>query len=798
MSSCALLPRHVVAAVLGLICISLYGSATTASTPIAAAAPNQLEVKPMAHPFLFFSASDVASLRASASTTRKAQFDRLQAWGKQFAAFEPLATGKLPSNRDVLQVYHENGAAYIFNMSLLYTLTGDPTYLAAARKWFLTFCDYPADTGGNYSVGAYSLAVAAGYDILYPVLSEAERTRARDHLAAIVDRGRKGTETDWWAGLLVHHDHWLPAAGLCIGASAIAAETPGGVERLQFLLDHFRRAIDAVGEDGSWTEGVALANYTWAMATPAFEAIRRTTGQDLFKLSVVRGYLTYRLCQWLPSPTSSPLGDAYIAHHDSDPGGRYNVMGCASSHVLRKLAGELRDGRAQWLAAREEQVDMRNLARGDVPATWASDRNRLQPALHAAGWDFLWYDPTVAPRPPAGDLPDHFVFPNQGLTVLRSGWEPSDVVFTFACAPFGGRRARELVLAGDTQLATNMGHIHVLANAFNLFAGGNYLAIGPSYGMSQSKDESTLTIQGYDQRREPNWDARLVRQDFGKDYAYVAGEAAECYPPRAGVKRWVRHVVWLEPGVFVIGDELAAATGTSGQEIAGEALAPGSSTPPATQPEPNTIWRLDYDPEHGNDVTLDQASGAFRLANADGNLGSLVVQFLSPSKIALAKEIVRQPGSNWIAYAQVRASAGDVFKSSPRANILAVMSVLGKEAEAKKVSAIAVAGRGPGAETGEPGVFGAVVNQGAGSRAVVFVRADSPAPAHQALTIQAVSGGKLTWLLFGLPPDAVFEATSSRQSAAGGAFRHTITVRQGAGAKTSPAGTLEVTSGSAG
>ena len=101
MSSCVLLPRHIVAAVLGLICICLYGSATTASIPIAAAAPNKLEIKAMAHPFLFFSVSDVASLRASTSTTRKAQFDRLQAWGKQFAAFEPLATGKLPGNRDV-------------------------------------------------------------------------------------------------------------------------------------------------------------------------------------------------------------------------------------------------------------------------------------------------------------------------------------------------------------------------------------------------------------------------------------------------------------------------------------------------------------------------------------------------------------------------------------------------------------------------------------------------------------------------------------------------------------------------
>jgi hypothetical protein len=752
------------------------------------ATPRQIEAKPMSHPFLFFSSDDVPRLRESASSTRKPQFDRLQAWGRQFAAFEPLATAKLPDNRDVLQVYHENGAAYIFNMALLYHLTGEAPYLSAARKWLLAFCDYPADTGGNYSVGAYALAVAAGYDMLYPALSKAERIRARDHLAAIVDRGRKGTQTDWWAGLLVHHDHWLPAAGLCVGAAAIAAETPGGRERLQFLLDHFRRAIDAVGDDGSWTEGVGPANYTWCMAAICFDACKRVTGEDLFKLPVVRGYLSYRLCQWLPGPGDSPLGDAYIAHHDSSPGGRYNVMGCASSHVLRKLAAELRDGRAQWLAGREEQVDTRMLtSAAPIPAQWATDRNRLQPALHAVGWDFLWYDPSVAPQPPGKDLPDHFVFPNQGLAVLRSGWEADDVVFTFTCAPMGGRRARELVLAGNKQLTSNMGHIHVLAGAFNLYAGGNYLAVGAGYGMRESNNESTLTIQAYDQRMDPKCDARLLRQEFGKDYAYLSGEAAECYPAEAGVARWVRHVAWLKPDVFVIGDELEQSTKSRDGEIAGKPLGPLTGMPAARKgetPSPQTIWRMDYDPEHGNDATLDEAAGVFRLANADANKGSLQVQFLSPAKMALTKEIVRPPGANWIAFAQVRASAGDIFEASPRANILAVMSVLEKGAKAKIAASVE-----------SDSAFGAVVvDPIGGSRAVVFVRAISPAREGGPLTIRLTASFKLKCLVFGLPPDAAFDVRTSSKHPEGGPFFHTITIRKGAGARTSPAGTLVVTS----
>jgi hypothetical protein len=57
-----------------------------------------------------------------------------------------------------------------------------------------------------------------------------------------------------------------------------------------------------------------------------------------------------------------------------------------------------------------------------------------------------------------------------------------------------------------------------------------------------------------------------------------------------------------------------------------------------------------------------------------------------------------------------------------------------------------------------------------------------------------VGGPTLTCRLFGLPPERAFDVAASRETHGGGAFIHTITVRKGAGTKTTPAGTLVVTS----
>ena len=144
------------------------------------------------HPYLYFTLADVPRLRQAAATTHKAYFEDLKKCADKFVGFDPIPPASLSTNIDTMQVYCENGASYIFDMALTYQLTGDAAYLQAAKKWLLAFGDYPEDINGNYCIGAYALAVASGYDMLYNDLTPAERSQLSQHLAAIVQRGHEG------------------------------------------------------------------------------------------------------------------------------------------------------------------------------------------------------------------------------------------------------------------------------------------------------------------------------------------------------------------------------------------------------------------------------------------------------------------------------------------------------------------------------------------------------------------------------------------------------------------------------
>jgi hypothetical protein len=325
----------------------------------------------------------------------------------------------------------------------------------------------------------------------------------------------------------------------------------------------------------------------------------------------------------------------------------------------------------------------------------------------------------------------------------------------------GGHQGRAEVLAGDARIKANLGHIHALAGAFDLFGQGNHLAVSPGYGMREGRNHSTLSIEDADQRLDPACDANLVCLDFGPDYAYLAGEAADCYPPEVGLRKFRRHVAWLAPDTFVIADDLALAKPSA----AGKA----------------TTWRLDYDTERNN-VSIKPMERSFLVAPKDaGGAGALAVRLLAPSAAEMEKADLKPAGASWIACGQVRASVRDLFKDSPAARFLAVLSVL------SKASAAPPAVR----EVSGPGVIGAVVDSGGKSRAAVFVTAPPQAEGNP-LTFEVPAAGDLACLVFSLPGDSSYEARAAGRRGSGGQITYLVTLRKGPGAKTNSAGTLAV------
>jgi hypothetical protein len=686
----------------------------------------------LTHPYLFFNSGDIASLRTAASTTHKTHFDNLVAWAAKFIGFSPIPPGSLPTDRDVLQVYYENSAPYVINMALLFHLTNDTKYRDAAKNWLLTFITYPTETNGGYFIGAYALAVAGGYDLLYNELSASERTSVRQHIAALLARGQQGTSSDWWAGITLNHDHWLPVAGLGVGAVAIYEEDASAPSQLTHFLNIIKEDIGIVGNDGAWTEGTADWAYAMAMTYIFFDAYKRMSGANLFNDPFTKNGIAYRLYNWLPN-------DTYIYHHDSFENGRYNVMGSASCHLMRKLATEHQDGHAQWLAAREEAQDLEFITQQETPnADWNTNKSSLVPALHCVGWNYLWYDPSVTPQAP-DDLPLYHHFTNQDLVIIRSGWQPKDVVFTFTCAPVGGHSARAAFLGGNTRMLANYGHTHTLANTFNLYINGSYLAVPPCYGQLSSDLHNTLTIEGASQVRHPQHEARIIKNDAQNDYIYLAGDATKCYPSHINLARWYRHVAYLPPNVFVLGDELiASSTSTAGR---------------------TTKWHLDYQPQ--NAPVIDRTNHKLGVRSFTG--ASMIVDFLHPLPLSYESRNL-----NWAAK-QLTASRDNTFGSQRQEQILAVVTAL------ENTSAQAPAAR----YINGPNVMGAVIDGTDQSRAAVFAINDENSQGNLVLEFDILSKTSLTCHVFSLLPNTGYDVLVSSQPGGGGLTLYSLTVQRG-------------------
>lgn len=694
------------------------------------------------HPYLYFSKDDIPVLRHAAATTHKHYFDALKKWADKYAEFDPLRAAELPSNIDIMQIYCENSMSYIVNMSLIYQLTGDQNYLKAAKKWVLEFATYPSEIKGNFCVGAYAIAIASGYDMLYNELDQNDRDRLSTLLAAVIERGKKGTLSDWWAGISLNHDHWLPVTGLGVGALALYYENENAPGWLNYFLDIVKTDMNIVGDDGAWTEGTADWIYAISLPYVLYDVHKRVLGVDMFRLPMVRNGVAYRLYNWISD-------NLYIYHHDSFANGRYNVLGAASSHLLHKMATEYKDGHIQWLAAQDETLDLQDLNENKpVKKDWHISKNSMVPYLQCLGWNFLWYDAKVKPVAP-DNLPLNHYFPNQGLVILRTGWKKSDVVFSFTCAPVGGHNAYKAAAEGNKKMLSNYGHLHAMVNSFDLYAYGTYLAVPTSYGPIESNFQNTLTIEGANQQRSPKFDAGLLKVELKKDYSYMVGDATQCYPSSINLNRWYRHVVFFPPNTFIIGDELKA-----------------SQTSSMNKP---TTWHLNFNPEWTS-ASIDSINQVVRI----NGKSALQANLLHPSKMSFE---IKRVG---FAARQVNASVSNMFSSGKDQQILAVLSAL-ETGDTKAPESRLIKGEN---------TIGAVVDNGKTSRAAIFCINNTGGMDSFNRSFDLTAHSHTTCYLFSFQPDTSYDVAISSKPGNIGLNSFHITVQRGKKYRTNSEGTM--------
>jgi hypothetical protein len=232
--------------------------------------------------------------------------------------------------------------------------------------------------------------------------------------------------------------------------------------------------------------------------------------------------------------------------------------------VLYRLASLYRIGEAQWLANHFE-------ATGE----WEREGREglVKPGLLPEAWlDFVWFDPTVEPKP-VPEMAETAVFPDMGLVTTRSSWQEDATYLAFKCGTPNGARGWHVGQAIDRQngwKTITASHEHPDENSFILMRGGDYLSVDPGYSKDKlTRNHSTILVDGQGQYNEGGynsfagldqaWGGRLEDWFNANGLTYACGEAAGAYQPDLQLSQFKRQIVLADADLVLICDDLQSA-----------------------------------------------------------------------------------------------------------------------------------------------------------------------------------------------------------------------------------------------
>lgn len=445
------------------------------------------------------------------------------------------------------QLYQREVGNAIPNLALTYLLTGERKYLDAARAWMLASAGYPTwglgETDGlDLAAGHQLYGLALAYDWLYHELDREALATVR---ACLERRGRRMYERVlngqvWWHDAYLQNHLWVNMTGLAAAGMALFGEVAGVDGWMLLPLEKARVTMASLGPDGASHEGVPYWSYGLEYLLKFMDLARDLLGVDLFgETAWFRHTTAFRLYAMLPR-SHWTRGSDLMTFAD---GPRYDWYG--PDYMLRKLAAEYRDGHAQWLADELRTAGLCNDA--------------------AAFLNLLWEEPSVAPEPPA-KLPPFRRFDDLGLVFMRSSWDGDESVMALKCGPFIGHHA-----LARYSYDPGGGHVHPDAGSFLLFGHGDWLVVDDGYTWKTTAFQNTALVNGIGQEGEGGaWfdgsvlcaekrGASVLRADHTDDYDYVIGDVTHAYKREAGLKRFLRHILYLRPDCWVIVDELESA-----------------------------------------------------------------------------------------------------------------------------------------------------------------------------------------------------------------------------------------------
>jgi hypothetical protein len=321
------------------------------------------------------------------------------------------------SGLDALRARYAKGARPPDDMpgwALTYVLTGDESF---ARRALATLPDTRPEGLKGSNLYMQYLWRSLTFDWLYgyPGFDAALKDRVAGEL---VDGAARMLALPSLAdpAQASYHNHTVRELALATFALAAVEGHPSVEARAAPLraqadraFDNILATTDLVDPEGGYHESTDYMRITWAPLALMAELRRTRTGEDPARRhGVFRNMGTTYLYKVLPDGSEARDDDDEFPHLDD-----------IDDVVLGYAIHRFKDPYAAWLLRTS----------GWLPPQWGI------PVLQ-----FLWDDPAVAPRDPAGasetELPRERLFPGIGHLILRDGWKPDSTWIEMACGPY--------------------------------------------------------------------------------------------------------------------------------------------------------------------------------------------------------------------------------------------------------------------------------------------------------------------------------------------------------------------------
>jgi hypothetical protein len=414
-----------------------------------------------------------------------------------------------------------NAEAGAYGKSVLLRLAGFPFWV---HPWF--------ETRGQhiyYPVGELTMDAALAYDLLYGLMTDAERKACREafarnmiascHRGYVEDNLVTSGTSNWVAHI---------AGGSLMAQAAVFGDGPatengellftGAVLKLE---DFIRRSV---GRDGGYGESLGYSTFTMLSLSKALPALENVFSVDLSgPLS-----LNYLDLVW-----AGILKDKLFFHFGDSGGSLGPVMRRASLGPLTNWA---------WLLPK----------RRDPMLTWLYGFLKQDETF----MDVLYETVGLPQKEPFGEDPVR-IFRDLGTTVFKSGWERDDFSFVMRTGAFFNHQHMDqgtfwLADRGTVFIEEHLGS-HYYDDPF----------YQPSY--TQPVAHSTILIDRNPQSQRTGdplrfidgfADRAFVREFLeGKEAAFSSGDIGRLYWGK--VKEMRRNVLYLKPRTVLMIDTIA-------------------------------------------------------------------------------------------------------------------------------------------------------------------------------------------------------------------------------------------------